>query len=103
MNDIIIIDILNCLNLSTLQKIKNKCESYITYCIDYKQVNAKFSVKTKQKDYLELLEQVNNAIIVKQFETEKTEKANSASSGETNITSTMADNQVESNKKEKKK
>ena len=101
MSDNIILDILSCLNISTLQRLKNKCESYITYCIDYKQVNAKYSVKTKQKDYLELLEQVNNAIAIKQLENDKI--TNSASSGESNITSCMEkESQQESKKKEKK-
>lgn len=100
MNDNIIIDILSCMNTATLTKLKNKCESYITYCIDYKQVNAKYSIKTRQKDYMELLEQVNNAIAMKQLENDK--NTNSAKDGE-NITSTMEkENQVESNNKEKK-
>lgn len=101
MSEEIVNIILSCLNINTLQRLKNKCESYQTYCIDFKQINAKYSVKTKQKDFADLLEMVNTYIVIKQLESDKT--ANSSISGENNITSCMdRDNQQESKTKEKK-
>ena len=97
-------EILSFLSIGTLTKIKNKCEAYNTYCIDYKQVNAKYNVKTRQKDFLELQEMCTQMIALKQFESDQ---ANCTKSGENNnnVTSTMNESQsvpVESKKKEKK-
>lgn len=101
MSENVINEILSCLNILTLQRLKSKCEMYLTYCVDFKQVNGKYGVKTRQKDYAELLEMVNSIIILKQLESDK--QANSANNSETNITSCMnSDNQQESKKKEKK-
>ena len=96
-------EILPILSIGTLTKIKNKCEYYISHTIEYKQVNTKYGVKTRAKDYAELLDLVVETIALKQFE----EQANSTKNGESNnnVTSTMSDSQitpVESKKKEKK-
>lgn len=64
----IINEIISCLDDNTLNKIKRKCESYITYTIDNKQLNIKNDIKTKQKEFLELLELVNAQLVFNQFE-----------------------------------
>lgn len=99
-------EILSMLSIGTLTKLKNKCEAYNSYCIDYKQVNAKLGVKTRQKDFAELLEIVMEIIALKQFESEQTQSApNKSGENNNNVTSTMSESQstqVESKKKEKK-
>lgn len=97
-------EILSMLSLPTLNRIKAKCESYLTYCTDYKQVNSRLSIKTRQRIYAELLEEVQSYIVIKQIESEK-DNANSTKNGENNnnVTSTMENVPiVESKQKEKK-
>lgn len=98
-------EILSMLSLPTLNRIKAKCESYLTYCTDYNQTNTRLSIKTRRKLYAELLEEVQSYIVVKQIESEK-DNANSTKNGENynnNVTSTMENVPiVESKQKEKK-
>ena len=63
-----ITEILYMLDETTLNKIKKKCEQYITYSIDNKQVNNKHDIKTRQKEYAQLLEQVCSVLVIKGFE-----------------------------------
>lgn len=67
------IEIINMLSVSVLLKIKKQCENYITYTIDFKQVNNKNAIKTRQKVFAEILEQVNTTLVFKQVENEKLE------------------------------
>lgn len=60
-------EIISALDDSLLNKIKKKCDAYITYTIDNKQINKKQNVKTKQKEYLDLLEMINSQLIINQF------------------------------------
>ena len=64
----IVREIINSLDDNTLNKIKRKCDSYITYTIDNKQLNSKQDIKTRQKEYLELLELINSQLVLNQFE-----------------------------------
>lgn len=99
-------EILPILSIGTLTKIKNKCEAYNTYCIDYKQVNSKCGVRTRQKDYAELLEAVMSTIAMKQFEEQQANCTKNGDLNNNNVTSTAGETQttaVESKKKEKKK
>lgn len=61
-------EILYMLDETTLNKIKKKCEMYLTYSIDNKQINNKHDIKTKQKEYAILLEQVCSVLVIKGFE-----------------------------------
>lgn len=92
-------EILSCIDDNTLNKIKRKCEAYTTYTIDNKQLNKKQAIKTRQKEYLELLELINSQLVLNQFEL--CTKAQTPISE--NITSTF--NEVESTpvKESKKK
>lgn len=98
-----IIDIIiSCLDDNTLNKIKRKCESYVTYTIDNKQLNNKNEIKTRQKDFLELLELVNAQLVFNQFEL-----STKNNSDNNNVKSTLNEPEKtdvkESKKKEPKK
>lgn len=95
------IELINMLSIGTLLKLKNQCEKYITYTIDFKQVNNKNRIQARQKLFAEILEQVQATLVFKQVENEK---ANSAEKSE-NIKSTMQPETVEGNtqKADKKK
>lgn len=99
MIDELTIEILSMLPITTLNKVKTRCEAYNTYCIDFKQINAKNGVKTQSKKYSELLEVVNSLLVLKQFETEKAITTNNNSADNTNITSTMESKPIAENKK----
>lgn len=68
------IEIINMLSMPVLLKIKKQCEAYCTYTIDFKQVNTKNSIRTRQKVFAEILEQVQATLVFKQCEYEKTEE-----------------------------
>lgn len=97
------IELINMLSIGTLLKLKNQCEKYITYTIDFKQVNNKNRIQARQKLFAEILEQVQATLVFKQVENEKI-NANSAEKSE-NIKSTMQPELVEGNttKADKKK
>lgn len=89
--------VLTCLDDNTLNKIKRKCEAYTTYTIDNKQLNKKNEIKTRQKEFLELLELVNAQLVYNQFE------LSTKNIGE-NVKSTLNESKdVEESKKEKNK
>jgi len=90
--------IINFLDIGTLLKIKKQCETYLSYTIDYKQLNDKNAIKTNQKYYGELLEYVNQVLVLKQVE----QKESGGIKTDT-IKSTMEDNQKTKTKKENKK
>lgn len=68
------IELINMLSKSVLLKLKKQCEAYCTYTIDFKQINNKNNVKTRQKVFADILEQVNATLVFKQVEDEKTEE-----------------------------
>ena len=61
-------EIVSALDDNTLNKILRKCEAYITYTIDNKQLNKKQDVKTRQKEYLELEQLIKSQLVLNQFE-----------------------------------
>lgn len=62
------IEIINMLPKSTLLKLKNQCEKYLNYSVDFKQINNKNGIKARQKTFAEILEQVNATLVFKQCE-----------------------------------
>lgn len=65
------IELINMLSMPVLLRIKKQCEQYITYSIDYKQVNNHNYIKNRQKLFAEILEQINATLVFKQCEFEK--------------------------------
>ena len=95
--------IISCLDDNTLNKILRKCEGYTAYSIDNKQLNAKYKVKARQKDFLELQELCRAQLVLNQFELST--KNNSGDNNNANVKSTLNEEVKpvkESNKKEKK-
>ena len=94
--------VVSCVDDNTLAKIVRKCEGYITYTIDNKQLNKKQEVNTRQKEFLELLEMCKAQIVFNSIELSTKEKPISES-----ITSTFNEAESkpvkESKKKEKSK
>lgn len=86
------IEIINMLSVSTLLKLKKQCEAYTTYTVDFKQLNYKNSIKTRQKVFLEILEQVNATLIFKQCESEKLETKKTEPEA---LKSTMPENETQ--------
>lgn len=84
------IEIINMLSINTLLKLKKQCEAYTTYTVDFKQINYKNSIKTRQKVFAEILEQVNATLVFKQCETEKLEAKNPVEQ----VKSTMQENET---------
>ena len=82
-------ELVNMLSLTVLLRLKKQCEAYITYTIDYKQVNYKNQIKDRQKTFSELLEQINAAIVFKQVEFEKVKEEKEEKSS---VVSTMQEN-----------
>ena len=103
--DNLVKDILNVLDIPTLLKLKERCNAYITYSVDYKQINSKYNVQTRTKQFAELLEEVEAQLVLKGFNPkEQTNKnTNNAEQGTSIIKSSM-ENETEkkSRKKEKK-
>lgn len=60
--------IISSLDDNTLNKILRKCESYTAYSIDNKQLNKKYKVSARQKDFLELQELCKAQLVINQFE-----------------------------------
>lgn len=91
--------IISMLDDTTLAKIKRKCESYINYSIDNKQVNKRYEIKTRTQVFASLLEKVNAQLVFNQFElsTKKISENN-------NIISTLNEegNPVKESKKKEK-
>ena len=85
------IEIINMLSVSTLLKLKKQCEAYTTYTVDFKQLNYKNAIKTRQKVFLEILEQVNATLIFKQCESEKLESKKETPEA---LKSTMPENEA---------
>lgn len=83
------IEIINMLSLPVLLRIKKQCEAYITYTIDYKQINNVNYIKTKQKLFTEILEQVNSTLVFKQAEFEKVKEEDPKKSETVQVVSTM--------------
>ena len=97
----IIREIINSLDDNTLNRIKRKSETYITYTIDNKQLNKKQDVKTRQKEYLELLELINSQLVMNQFEL--CTKAQTPTSDNNNAKSTFDEAESTPVKESKKK
>lgn len=95
--------VLSCLDDNTLNKIKRKCESYITYTIDNKQLNNKNDIKTKQKDMLELLELVNTQLVLNQFELSTKNNSDNNNNVKSTLNEPEKADAKESKKKEPKK
>ena len=83
------IEIINMLSLPVLLRIKKQCEAYITYTIDFKQVNNVNYIKNRQKVFAEILEQVNSALVFKQAEFEKVKEEDPKKSETVQVQSTM--------------
>lgn len=83
------IEIINMLSLPVLLRIKKQCEAYITYTIDFKQVNNVNYIKNRQKVFAEILEQVNSALVFKQAEFEKVKEEDPKKSETVQVVSTM--------------
>lgn len=95
--------IIESLDDNTLNKILRKCEAYTAYNIDNKQLNKKYKVSTRAKNFLELQELCKAQLVVNQFELST--KNNSSDNNNAEFKSTLNEEVKpvkESKKKEKK-
>lgn len=92
--------VVSCVDDNTLNKIVRKCEAYTTYTVDNKQLNKKQDVKTRQKEFLDLLEMCKAQLVYNSIELSTKQPISE------NISSTFNDAESkpvkESKKKEKK-
>lgn len=102
--DDLVKEILYVLDIPTLLRIKEQCQRYITYSVDYKQINSKYSVKTRANKFSELLEEVEAQLVLKNFAQKEQNNTNNATMNSPNIKSSMAsDPEKKSKKKENAK
>lgn len=94
-------EILYILDIPTLLRIKEQCNRYITYSVDYKQINSKYGVQTRAKKFSELLEEVEALLVIKNFaQKEQNNNSNNATTNSPDIKSSMEKQSTE--KKSKK-
>lgn len=98
--DDLVKEILYVLDIPTLLRIKEQCQRYITYSVDYKQINSRYSVKTRANKFSELLEEVEAQLVLKNFAQKEQNNTNNANMNSPNIKSSM---EKEPEKKSKKK
>lgn len=100
--DSLVKEILYMLDIPTLLRIKEQCERYNTYAIDFKQVNSKYNIKTRAQQINELLEEVQFQLVLKGFQPKEPKNTNNAVNSESIVKSSM-DTQPEKKSRKKEK